>query len=230
MQPIPPRTLTYDERKAAEAAFRGLPSNPGWSQAARAVYDGLVNVLHKQGDAQGAAVNLTPASTAAPDEPSPTTGRSGTPSPAPITEVHTEVEAPETGEADIRTLLRSREEAVQAGLLVDVTAQARTLGLSLPVGITRALWNLAVATTQEVPEDQQAVRLRDILMALRLRLATSQPLLPLIEFPVLLAFPPDDAPQLCSLLALAHGDQATPQALTLVLRNEVSAIITPFTN
>lgn len=37
-----PRTLTHDEQKAAEAAFRHEPFNPAWSQAARIVYDGLV--------------------------------------------------------------------------------------------------------------------------------------------------------------------------------------------
>jgi hypothetical protein len=37
-----PRTLTYDEKKAAEAAFRGEPFNPAWSTAARRVYEGIL--------------------------------------------------------------------------------------------------------------------------------------------------------------------------------------------
>ncbi|GKS57508.1 hypothetical protein YTPLAS18_10350 [Nitrospira sp.] len=37
-----PRALTYDEGKAAEAAFQGLPFNPEWSDTARKVYDGIV--------------------------------------------------------------------------------------------------------------------------------------------------------------------------------------------
>lgn len=36
------RVLSYDETKAAEAAFQGWPFNPEWSDAARKVYDGLV--------------------------------------------------------------------------------------------------------------------------------------------------------------------------------------------
>lgn len=191
------------------------------------MHEGLISVLRRQGEAQGEAVHLAPAgaaeSAALPDE----RPVGAEPTQVSITERH--ADASEAGQADIRTLLQSREEAVQAGLLVDVTAQAQALGLSLPVGFTKALWDLAV-TAPEAPEDQQAMRLRDILMALRLRLATAQLLLPLFEFPVLLAFPPNAVPQLCSLLALAHGDQETPQAVTLVLRNEVSAIITPFTN
>ena len=37
-----PRSLTYDEKKAAEAAFRGEPFNPAWSTAAASVYEGIL--------------------------------------------------------------------------------------------------------------------------------------------------------------------------------------------
>ena len=36
------RSISYDEHKAAEAAFQGRPFNPAWSQAARTVYDGIL--------------------------------------------------------------------------------------------------------------------------------------------------------------------------------------------
>ena len=36
-----PRALTHDEKKAAEAAFRGDPFNPTWSIAAANVYAGI---------------------------------------------------------------------------------------------------------------------------------------------------------------------------------------------
>ena len=54
------RTLTHDERKAAEAAFRGIPCDPTWSAAARAVYDGIINA------AQGKAVIAEPVMTDSP--------------------------------------------------------------------------------------------------------------------------------------------------------------------
>jgi hypothetical protein len=41
------RPLTYDEKKAAEAAFRGEPFNPAWSSAAAKVYAGIVNAMEK---------------------------------------------------------------------------------------------------------------------------------------------------------------------------------------
>ena len=37
-----PRILTYDEKKAAEAAFRGEPFNPSWSASAGRIYEGIV--------------------------------------------------------------------------------------------------------------------------------------------------------------------------------------------
>ena len=48
MHPEPTvRSLTYDEKKAAEAAFTGRPFNPEWSDTARKVYDGILNVTGK---------------------------------------------------------------------------------------------------------------------------------------------------------------------------------------
>ncbi len=38
------QTLTCDERLAAEAAFRGEPLEPGWSQSAQAIYFGILAV------------------------------------------------------------------------------------------------------------------------------------------------------------------------------------------
>ncbi len=39
------RDLTYDQKKAAEAAFRGEPFNPAWSIAAATVYEGIVSAM-----------------------------------------------------------------------------------------------------------------------------------------------------------------------------------------
>ena len=37
--------LTFDEQKAAEAAFQGHPCDPQWSPTAREVYEGILGVL-----------------------------------------------------------------------------------------------------------------------------------------------------------------------------------------
>ena len=41
------RTLSFDEKKAAEAAFQGLPIDPAWSVSAQAIYCGIL--AHTQG-------------------------------------------------------------------------------------------------------------------------------------------------------------------------------------
>jgi hypothetical protein len=40
-----PRSLTYDEKKAAEAAFRCDAFNPAWSQAAWRVYEDISKAM-----------------------------------------------------------------------------------------------------------------------------------------------------------------------------------------
>lgn len=37
--------LTFDEKRAAEAAFQGHPYDPEWSASALEVYDGILGVL-----------------------------------------------------------------------------------------------------------------------------------------------------------------------------------------
>ena len=39
------QTLTYDEQKAADAAFAGQPFNSDWSNDAKAVYDGIAHAM-----------------------------------------------------------------------------------------------------------------------------------------------------------------------------------------
>lgn len=39
-------SLTYDEHKAAEAAFHGLPLDPKWSRQAQEIYLGILTVTN----------------------------------------------------------------------------------------------------------------------------------------------------------------------------------------
>ncbi len=230
---LPPRDLSYDEKKAAEAAFRGLPYDPKWSVAARAVYDGILSAagdrfqtIEPLPDDKDDDKETTAQPPAAGQE---IEGRELT---APLDSPQTPARQ-ETGGMPFdmgEPSLRSREEAIQAGLLIDVTPLAKSLGLPLPVGITKPLWQLAITASDGIPEDQHEARLRDVLMALRLRLVTNRMTIPWIEFPALLSFPPDPAPQVCVLHAVAHGSQSDPLTLTLALREEIATIITPLSN
>jgi hypothetical protein len=199
MQPsIAPRPLTLDQKKAAEAAFQGLPFDPNWSPAAKAVYDGIVAAQKGKSVVE---VVSSPSDDSAEPEFENTAAM-----PEPVT---------------------TREEAIQGGLLIDVTPIANTIGLPVPVAITKPLWDFAITASSTIPDDQYEARVRDVLMALRLRLATLRVAPPGIEFPALLTFPPDPIPQLCSLYAIAHGDNTAPFSLTVLLANEVTAIIRP---
>lgn len=227
--PLTPRDLSYDEKKAAEAAFRGLPYDPKWSAAAQAVYDGIL----------GATGGRLPSDKPLPDDEKtsaqpPATGQEieGRDIPASL-DIPQIPARQDTGDMQFdmgQPSLRSREEAIQAGLLIDVTPLAKSLGLPLPIGITKPLWQLAITASDGIPEDQHEARLRDVLMALRLRLVTNRMTIPWIEFPALLSFPPDPAPQVCVLHAVAHGSQSDPLTLTLALREEIATIITPLRN
>ncbi|MGD9850572.1 MAG: hypothetical protein AB7T38_04835 [Nitrospirales bacterium] len=44
----PVRSLTHDEKRAAEAAFRGAPFDPKWSDAARKIYLGISTAVANQ--------------------------------------------------------------------------------------------------------------------------------------------------------------------------------------
>jgi hypothetical protein len=108
--------------------------------------------------------------------------------------------------------------------LVDVTPQAHALGFNLPVGISKPLWEIGITASHELHDDEYNDRVRDVLMALRLHLETTEICSPWIKFPVLLSFPPDESLQMCSLYAVAHKDPSAPYSLTLLLPQEMSAI------
>ena len=46
MMPHEDNLLTFDEKRAAEAAFRGLPFDPSWSRSAQVIYHGILMRTH----------------------------------------------------------------------------------------------------------------------------------------------------------------------------------------
>jgi hypothetical protein len=207
MQPTKlPRTLTNDEKRAADQAFKGLPFDSRWSPSARAIYDGIRGAL---------GVPALPEQEPAADHSDP----------------HAVLDPqPEETESDETAPVLTREQAIQAGFLIDVTPIAHSVGLPVPISISKPLWMLGITASDAIPEDQHEARVRDVLMALRLRLANARVAPPGIEFAALLSFPPEPAPQLLSLYAIAHGDPITPYTLTILLASEVTAIIRPMNN
>jgi hypothetical protein len=196
-----PRALSHDERHAAEAAFSGRPFNPRWSARARVIYDGILKSRPAQ---------ITPEEIAAP---------------APL---ESQPAAESTKEPD-RAVPASIpfQQALDAGSLIDVTPTARKLGLSFSVTVTKPLWDSGIAPADTLTEEEQSARLRDVLMAFRLRLTSHPTIAPLIDFPALLSFPHGGVPQPVPLFALIQPDEQNKAMVTLLLPTEVATTIIP---
>jgi hypothetical protein len=219
------RILTHDERKAAEAAFAGRPFNPNWSESAKRVYEGLIHALPTVPE-ESPVLDQHPGSLesegTAPALPQPAAPRSKIEEPTPADEP-SETQIQGTPVQPITT----RQQAIQTGILIDVTEDAKQLGLTFPVTVSKPLWDIGIAPLPELSEQDKAGRLRDVLMAFRLRLAGQTTLSPLIDFPAMLALPPGGVPQPVPLFALIQPDEQNRATATLLLPNEVSATITP---
>jgi len=220
-----PRILSHDERKAAEAAFAGRPFNPAWSESARKVYDGLIQALPTLPD------ETIPASDQVVEHGN-TTSEPATP--IPVTEgIHLELagkseETPEVkSQVSAGQVSENRQQAIEAGILIDVTADAKKLGLTFPVTITKPLWEVGIAPLATMSDEDKSARVRDVLMAFRLRLAGQTTLSPLIDFPAMLAMPPGAVPQPVPLFALIQPDEENRAMATLLLPNEVATSIVP---
>lgn len=224
-----PRVLTHDERKAAEAAFLGRPCNPAWSESAKRVYDGLTNALPALPDKTGVTPNhnipQNISSEAQSIEAAPTLPIPEEPS----LQAPTHSEPAPEARADVpnNQLITNRRQAIQAGFLIDVSTDAHKLGLTFSVSVTKPLWEVGIAPGESISEEEKAQRLRDVLMAFRLRIASQATLSPLIDFPAMLALPPGGVPQPVPLFALIQPDEENRAAATLLLPNEVSATIIP---
>ena len=214
-----PKALTYDEKKAADAAFTGRPFNEAWSASARAIYDGIVKALPHTDREVPAPSDVEESAMTLSAQSEPLQAQE------PLALEHAGGQEL-LDETVARQTIRDREAAIQAGILIDVTPTALQLGITFPVTITRPLWEAGIVTSQALPEKDQTSRLRDILMAFRLRLASLTTVSPLLDFPVLLALPPSQVPQPVPLFALIQADPTHQANVTLLLPNEVSLSIT----
>jgi len=196
-----PRVLSHDEKLAADAAFAGRPFNAKWSARARTVYDGIVKL-------RPAPPIQEESSASRPNESLPS------------------IKEEPSEQQSVPTKIPLKQ-AIETGALIDVTATAKQLGLSFPVTVTKPLWEVGIAPSNTLTQEEQSARLRDILMAFRLRLATQPSISPLIDFPALLALPPGTVPQPVPLFALIQPDEDRRAMVTLLMPNEVATTIIP---
>lgn len=219
------RTLTHDERKAAEAAFAGRPFNPEWSESAKRVYEGLTQALPTLPDETVVTPSQHLPSTDLPADTAPVLPAAEEPSLEQSAESSKTLER--RSNLPVSQQITNRQQAIQAGILIDVSLDAQKLGLTFPVTVTKPLWEYGIAPSESLAEEEKVQRLRDVLMAFRLRIASQATLSPLIDFPAMLALPPGDVPKPVPLFALIQPDEQNQAMATLLLPNEVSATIIP---
>ncbi|MCP9470527.1 MAG: hypothetical protein NNA31_11075 [Nitrospira sp.] len=224
-----PRLLTHDERKAAEAAFAGRPCDPRWSDSAKQVYAGLIQAMPLSPNVMDETPRGGPTGIKDMDaERSPASLSTESAS----TEVDGESSAVEPSTAEdqdspsIPQAVTGQRQALELGWLIDVSEEAQKLGFTFPVTVTRSLWETGIAPDHLLKEES-ARRLRDVLMAFRLRLVGHTTLMPLLYFPAMLAFPPGEVPQPILLSALIQGDDQHGPVATLLLPHEVSMTVLP---
>ena len=215
---IQTRPLTHDEKKASEAAFRGLPFNPEWSQSAKSVYDGIIDAMEKTSIVPMIAAGQPPDVSDLGIQPIPVEPHTD----LPTSEENRSVEAIESFEDSTRKQIRSRREAIESGFLKDVTPTAQSLGMDLTVGMTKPLWEHGITSFPDLSDEEVSARVRDVLLAVRLRLADMKSQTPIVEIPVLLSFPPDPTPQVFSIYALFHKDPVDSDCLLLIHPGEVA--------
>lgn len=219
------RKLTHDEKKASEAAFRGLPLNPSWTASAKEIYEGIAQAL-------GEKSSLSSLHETQPSEPVDPPLVSPLPAERSLSthlESNEEGASPdhspsETLTVDLDSLpLKSRREAIDQGIMKDVTPLAQRIGLDFCVGLTNPLWEQYIFSSSDLTEEQIQTRLRDTLVAVRLRLASLKTPSPLVDVPVLLEFDPEPTPQLCLTFALFHKDPVDGDCMLLIHPGEVFA-------
>jgi hypothetical protein len=222
------RPLTHDEMKASEAAFRRLPLDDKWTDSAKSVYEGIIQALGK--DSSGLQVSVDDSQTSLP-QPSLLEGPDASSSENTPELLASDSVTPQEVPAELESLtLRSRREAVESGIVKDVTPLAQSIGLNFCVGMTNPLWEQYITSSPDFTEELIHTRIRDTLVAVRLRLASLKVPAPLVDVPVLLEFDPEPTPQLCLTFALFHNDPIEGNCLLLIHPGEVFATRQAFEN
>src|SRR5215467_11797993 len=127
-----PRALSNDEKLAAEAAFAGRPFNAKWSARARMVYDGIVKLLPAPPIQEDSSANR-------------------------LTESVPSVQEVPSAQQPVPTQIPFKQ-AIETGALIDVTATAKQLGLSFPVTVTKPLWEVGIAPSNTLTQEEQSAR------------------------------------------------------------------------
>jgi hypothetical protein len=114
----------------------------------------------------------------------------------------------------------TRAQAVEDGVLIDVSTVAREAGITYPVALTRAAWGRCVTVPPGVECQDEAGRLWDVLWLLRLAVGRSDGG-PVVRFGVHVRDDNRDrTPPLVRLKALCGPGDAGEPVITVMLPDE----------
>jgi hypothetical protein len=222
-----PRILSFDEKLAAEAAFAGRPFNPKWSAAARTVYQGIRQALSADAETLDPASVLGPEQVADATAEAPAIGADLSFLVSRQDDRHPFDPLPAESQSgpDEHHVALPHEQVLHVDEWIEITSMAGNLGVPFTVGMTQPAWETMVTASASVPESEHAGRVRDILLALRLRLMSAPANKSVIDVPALLTFPPDTVPRPRLLLAAFHQSPNAATFITLLLPRELSALL-----
>lgn len=113
----------------------------------------------------------------------------------------------------------TRKQAIEDGVLVDLTPFTKEAGYKVPVAVTATVWHRYLNPSSELQKEGQSWEGRtwDMLMVLRTYIQQTKDT-DTIHFPVL--FLMDDGMEAVPLKAIIHGGDEGEPVLTIMLKNE----------
>jgi hypothetical protein len=114
----------------------------------------------------------------------------------------------------------TRAQAIEDGVLVDVSKMAREAGFLYPVALTRAVWERYVRVPEGLAGQDEPGRLWDILWMLSLEVRRSKKPRSEVRFRLFVQTEPGERPELVTLKALCGPGDAAEPVMTILLPHE----------
>lgn len=122
---------------------------------------------------------------------------------------------------DVCVYAYTREQAIDDGVLIDVTETGKEMGYLLPVAVTSAVWEGVVVPPKDAPAGQSKMgRLWDVLWMLRTKYSSAHTGVRMLTFDVLVANRPGFRHEMVELKAICSAGDSGEPVLTIMYRYE----------
>lgn len=114
----------------------------------------------------------------------------------------------------------TREQAIEDGVLIDVSATAKEAGIRFPTAVTSAVWGSYVAVPPAVPWQDEKGRLWDVLWMMRVGIQRAgRPAIDTLVYQLLVQNDEGPAKEVTLKAVCGPGDKGEP-VLTIMLPDE----------